>query len=373
MRTRSTVGALLVLAAPLSGQGATALYTHWNALTGFEFQRYGFAQGLGISSASQWSLPLVIVAPLGRQMSLDLTTHYAHSEVTDSAGASQVVSGPTDTQLRLLYTVGRDRAVASLSVNLPTGKRSFPLSQFSVSSAIGSNFLSFPVGSLGTSFGVTGGLAYAVPAGRWNVGLAGSVRYQGTYEPIQDSALTLSYNPGLEGRLRVGADRVIGQRARLVLGLTYSSFSTDQFSGGGFTGQFFNPGSRFIGEVAYGYSWGRTSLSLGAWDLYRLAGDSGATNPDTKENVLNGELRLGRQLSPRLVIEPLVGYRQWNPAGHLGGRLYTFGVNGRFGLSDRLSGVLTARFGPGWAYNAVLNRRADVSAAGLSVFLRYQR
>jgi hypothetical protein len=372
MRTRSTLGALLLLAGTLSAQGATALYTRWNALTGFEFQRYGFSQGLGIQSASQWSLPLVIVAPLGRQMSLDLTTHYAHSQVTDSAGASQTVSGLTDTQLRLLYTVGRDRAVASLSLNLPTGKRSFPLSQFGVSSAIGSNFLSFPVGSLGTSFGVTGGLAYAVPAGRWNVGLAGSVRYQGNYEPIQDSALTLSYNPGLEGRLRFGADRVVGERARLVLGLTYSTFSTDQFSGGGFTGQVFNPGSRFIGEVGYGYTWGRTTLTVGAWDIYRMAGDSGAKNPDTKENVLNAELRLGRQLSPRLVIEPLVSYRQWSPSNYLGGRLYTFGVNGRLGLNDRLSGVVNARFGSGWAYNGVLNRRADVSASGVSVFLRYQ-
>jgi len=368
MRTRTTLGALLILAGPLSAQGATALYTRWNALSGFEFQRYGLSQGLGIQSASQWSVPLVIVAPLGRQMSLDLTTHFAHSQITDSAGASQAVSGLTDTQLRLLYTVGRDRAVASLSLNLPTGKRSFPLTQFGVSSAIGSNFLSFPVGSLGTSFGITGGLAYAVPAGRWNVGLAGSVRYQGNYEPIQDSALTLSYNPGLEGRLRVGADRVIGQRARIVLGFTYSSFSTDQFSGGGFSGQYFNPGSRFIGEAGYGYSWGRTTLSVSAWDLYRLAGDnSGAKNPDTKENVLNAELRFGRQLSPRLVIEPLVGFRQWNPGGHLGGRLYTFGMNSRFGLTDRLSGVVSARFGPGWA------GPVDVSAAGVSVFLRYQR
>jgi hypothetical protein len=367
MRTRSMLGALGLLAGPLSAQGATALYTRWNALTGFEFQRYGFSQ-VGISSATQWSFPVVVVAPLGRQMSLDLTTHVAHSEITDSTGASQSIGGLTDTQLRLLYTVGRDRAVASLSLNLPTGKRSFPLTQFGVSSALGSNFLSFPVGSLGTSFGVTGGIAYAVPAGRWNVGLAGSVRYQGNYDPIQDSALTLSYNPGLEGRLRVGADRVIGQRARLVLGFTYSTFSTDQFSGGGFTGQVFNPGSRFIGEMGYGYSWGRTTFTMGAWDLYRLAGDSGATkNPDTEENVLNLELRLGRQLSPKLMIEPLVGFRQWNPAGNLTGRLYTFGANGRFGLSDRVSGVISARFGSGWA------GAANVTATGLSVYLRYQQ
>src|SRR5512142_3409211 len=125
MRIRLTLGALFMLAAPLWSQGATALYSRWNALSGFEFQRYGFGQGLTVQSASQWSLPLVVVAPLGRQMSLDVTTHLAHSQITDSAGATADVRGLTDTPRRLLYTVGRDRAVASLSVNLPTGKNSF--------------------------------------------------------------------------------------------------------------------------------------------------------------------------------------------------------------------------------------------------------
>lgn len=374
MRMRLMLGAMLSLAAPLSAQGATALYSRWNALSGFEFQRYGFGRGLAVGSASQWSLPLVVVAPLGRQMSLDLTTHLAQSRVTDSAGTTTDFTGLTDTQLRLLYTVGRDRAVASLSLNLPTGKHSFSSTQFGVSSAMSSNFLSFPVSSLGTSFGVTGGVAYAVPAGAWNLGLAGSVRYQANYQPVSDSLATLSYSPGLEGRLRVGADRLIGQRARLLLGLTYSSFSTDQFSGGALVTGWFNPGSRFIGDFGYAYNWGRTTLTLGAWDFYRLAGNSSADTAtiDTKENVFNVELRLARQLSGRLVLEPLVGLRLWSPVNYRGGTLYTFGLTSRLGFNDRLSGIASARLGPGRVYDPT-GARADVTAAGLSVFLRYQQ
>lgn len=368
MRIRLTLGAVLTLAAPLWSQSATALYTRWNALSGFEFQRYGFAQGLVVKSASQWSLPLVVVAPLGRRMSLDLTTHLAHSAVTDSAGGSVDFTGLTDTQLRLLYTVGRDRAVASLSLNLPTGKRSFSATQFGVSSAVGSNFLSFPVSNLGTSFGITGGLAYAVPAGGWNVGVAGSVRYQSSYKPLSDSSATLSYDPGLESRLRIGADRLIGQRGRMLLGFTYSSFSTDQFSGGALVNGWFNPGSRLIGDFGYAYTWGRTTLTLGAWNFYRLAGRSSADTSafgktDNNENIFNTELRLARQLSPRVVVEPLVGYRDWN----LGGHLFSFGLNGRFGLSDSFSGVASARVSPG-SVDGI-----GVTGLGLSLLLRYQR
>lgn len=367
MRIRLTVGAALTLATPLWSQGATALYSRWNALSGFEFQRYGFAQGLGVQNASQWSLPLVVVAPLGRQMSLDLTTHLAYSQITDSGGARADFTGLTDTQLRLLYTVGRDRAVASISMNLPTGQNSFSLRQFVVPSAVGSNFLSFPVSNLGTSFGITGGLAYAVPAGAWNVGLAGSVRYQSTYKPLSDSSATLSYDPGLESRLRIGADRLLGQRGRLLLGVTYSSFSTDQFSGGGLGNGAFNPGSRLIGDFGYAYTWGKSTLTLSAWDFYRRAGSSSDTSAigttDNSENIFNTELRLARQVSPRVAVEPLVGYRYWS----LGGRLFSFGLNGRFGLSDSFSGIASARISPGSVDGT------GVTGLGLSLLLRYQR
>jgi hypothetical protein len=371
MRTPFALVAMISLATPLAGQGASALYTRWNGLSGFEFQTYHFSAGLGVQDATQWSVPLVVVAPLGRQMSLDLTTHLAHSEVK-GASSSVSFSGLTDTQLRLLYTLGRDRAVASLSFNLPTGARSVSTSQFQVASAIGSNFLAFPVSNLGTAFGVTGGAAYATQAGGWSVGVAGSLRYLGSYEPFTDQSI--SYNPGLEGRLRAGADRLIGQRSRLLVGLTFSNFSTDQFSGtGSLVSGNYRPGSRFIGDLGYAYTWGRMTLAFAAWDFYRLAGrTNGATSPETKENIFNAELRVGRQMTPKLVLEPLVAFRQWSPADYRGGRLVTFGLNGRVGISDQWSAQASARLGPGWVSEPGRGR-ADVTAAGISVFLRYQR
>lgn len=373
MRLRFGIGAVaLALTGPtlVAAQGTNALYPSASGLSGFEFQRYGFDQGYQVQNATQWSIPFVVVAPLGRQASFDLTTHFAHTEVTTTG--SQSLSGLTDTQLRLLYTIGRQRAVASLSLNLPTGKHSFSTTQFPLSTAISSNYLSFPVSSMGSGFGVTTGLAYAAPAGSWNIGLAGSVRYQTSYKPFVGD--TFKYNPGLEGRLRLGADRLIGERGRVLFGLTYSSFSTDQFSGtGSFVSGWYNPGSRVITDLGYAYGWGRTTLTLGVWDYYRLAGTAnGATSSDTKENIFNSEIRLSRQLSPRFALEPSVGFRQWNPGDIRGGRLWTFGANARFGLSDQFSGIASARIGTGWVTDQVAGR-SDVSATGFTLYLRYQR
>jgi len=368
MRLRIVLAAAgLAVAAPLGAQGNTALYSDWSGLGGFEYQRYGFDKGYSVQSGSQWSIPLVLVAPLGRHASVDLTTRVAHTEVTDSA--SLVHSGFTDTQLRLLYTIGAQRAIASVSVNLPTGQHSFPSDTFRVASSVSSPYLTFPANNLGSGFGVTTGLAYATPAGSWNLGLAGSLRIQASYRPFTDE--NMEYKPGLEGRLRVGADRLISERGRLVLGLTFSTFSTDEFSGTNAQGPF-NPGSRFIGEAGYAYGWGRTTLTVGAWDYYRLAGSSDTiTLNDTKENVFNAEIRLAHQLSPRFAIEPVAGLRQWSPADYRGGRLYSFGANARFGLSDRWSGVVSGRFGTGWIYT-VATGHSGVTATGLSLYLRYQ-
>ncbi len=369
MRIRCVL-VVAALASPLAAQGNTALYSNWSGLGGFDFQRYGFAKGYVVQSGSQWSLPLVLVAPLGSHASVDLTTHYAHTEVTDTATLTH--SGLTDTQLRLLYTIGAQRAVASVSINLPTGTNSFPRSSFHVASAVSSTYLSFPVNNLGSGFGVTTGLAYAAPAGSWNIGLAGSVRAQANYHPFSDDSL--NYKPGLEGRLRLGADRLIGERGRVLLGMTFSTFSTDEFTGSSSSlQQPFNPGSRFIGDFGYAYAWGRTTLTLGAWDYYRLAGSSaGASVPGSKENVFNTEVRLARQLSPRFALEPSVAFRQWSPDSVRGGRLWSFGTNIRFGLSDRFSGIASARIGTGWIFDHVAGR-SDVTATGLSLYLRYQR
>jgi hypothetical protein len=124
--------------------------------------------------------------------------------------------------------------------------------------------------------------------------------------------------------------------------------------------------------VGYTYSWGRTAISVMAWDFYRMAGSAnGASAPDTKENIANAELHVSHQFSPRLALEPLVGFRQWNPADHRGGRLATFGLNGRVGLGDRVSVIASVRGGTGWVYEPSRGR-ADVTGAGASVLLRYQ-
>jgi hypothetical protein len=359
-------------AAPLFGQASDALYARFTALSGWEARSYSFDPGIETKAASQWTIPVVVVAPLGRKASVDLTTHYVSGRVDTYSGGLATLSGFTDTQVRFLYTVNRDRLVGTLSFNLPTGNHSLSPSEFEVAAALGSNYLSFPVANVGTALGMTGGLAYAERLGAWNVGVSSSLRYLATYQPFAND--TLSYKPGLEGRIRAGADRLIGQASRLLVGLTVSTFSTDTYSGSsGLLGGWYSPGTRVIGELGFVRVVGRSTVSFSAWDYYRPAGLTNAgSNPDTKENVLNGELRVTYPVSPRVQLEPMVAFRQWSPADYRGGRLKSGGVLARAALTDRLSTTIAGRYDGGW----ILARGhgfAFLQGYGASVFLRYER
>lgn len=359
----------VLCAASLAAQGSDAVYGRINALSGFEVRGFNFDAGLGVKRVSQWHVPLAFVVPVGRRLSVDVSASYVRSSLTTTSGTTETITGLTDTQVRLLYTLQRDRLAASLLFNLPTGQHSVSPSQFAVSAAVGSSFLSFPVSGLGTAFGATGGLAWAARAGAWNVGLAGSVRYLGSYEPFVDSAAT--YSPPMEGRLRAGVDRLVGMRTRILVGLTGSTFSTDE--GAGLATGSRKPGTRVVADLALVQVVGRTTFTLAAWDYHRVAGSSNATTADsTQENVLNVELRASVRAGRRVQVAPLVAFRQYNPAGYRGGRLYSGGATISLGVSDRLSAQVGGRFDSGWVYEAG-SGFANLTGYGASILVRLQQ
>ncbi|HEY6854141.1 MAG TPA: hypothetical protein VI139_07835, partial [Gemmatimonadales bacterium] len=161
---------------------------------------------------------------------------------------------------------------------------------------------------------------------------------------------------------------------RMMLGLSASTFSTDQFTGTGtINSSRYAPGLRFIGDAGYARVFGRATLHVAAWDYLRTAGDTnGTSSPDTRENVFNLEARWTWPATPRLQLEPLASFRQWSPADYRGGRLYTAGVAAHYGVSDRFAATFEGRYSQGWVYSRG-HGFATLDGAYLRLFLRYDR
>ncbi len=339
MRTSTTAALAALLSVLPRALGAQQnLYPEGSVVGGVEARQYSFGSGAGghfvVDRIRQIAVPLGAVVPIGKRFSFDVGSSYAVTTVRDSAGGSQSFSGLTDAQIRGSYVFGNDALVASVMVNLPTGNETTTLSKFGITSAASSNFLLFPVNSYGSGFSVTPGLAAATTAGSWNLGLAGSVRLSAKYNPFSDQS-AVSYKPGLETRIRAGADRLVGS-SRFSLGFTFSTFSNDQLRGGGFGNGVYDPGNRFLVDASLQAAAGSGTISFYAWDYYRTASNSTSSTTSNRENVLtlgsSGSFPLGAKVS----VEPLAEARIWSPKVG-SGTLFGAGASLRLELSPRIA------------------------------------
>jgi hypothetical protein len=341
MRARRLLPALAVAALlPATMLAQSAPVGSTTGYGGVEVRGLSFQSGLGIKSVTQIAVPIGAVWQAGSRLAFDFGGRYATVTRKDEAGGSASVSGLTDIQARGIYQVVPDVAVLSVSVNLPTGKAKLTPAQLPVANVIASDMIPFPVANFASGFNLTTGLALAVPVSGWAVGLAGSYRANGSFTPIADTgAAGQSYKAGGEVRVRLGADRIIGQ-SRVSLGLTYSSFGEDDFG----SSPLFQSGKRLISQASWSFPIGNLGLAVYAWDLYRAAGSVVTTQTSTeKRNVLTLGTMASVQLG-RSVLRPQIEFRNYTTglcAGRVsdqlcaGGKLVSLGARLQLPVGER--------------------------------------
>lgn len=358
----------LCVAAPAAAQG-NGFYDGKTVGTGLQFKTYSFGDGAQFEKASQFAIPVALVYPVSSRLSLDVGTSYAMTSTTTVTDGAHSVSGLTDVQLRSAYTLGRDLAVLSLVVNLPTGIK-FDSADAITAGAAASNFLLFPVNSYANGLSVTGGAGVAKKLGDWGVGLAGSFRWSGKYSPYTGSLSTLSYEPGLEGKVRLGADRDLGQ-GRIRVGLTYSTFGDDTYGAGTGADTKYSPGNRFIAEGGYSWPGLGGTMSAYVWNYHRSAGAADTLTVSNGENILSAGLVARRPMGANATFEPALEGRSWSyNKGAGGGKVVGLVAAMRRRLNDQLSVVPSARVEFG-TLDLVGGGSASLTGFGASVFLRY--
>lgn len=325
---------VLVASAPAGLAAQSPIYPSATGGIGPDALVVSFGQGLGLSSASQTVFRVFGGVPVGRRLFVDASGNYALTTLKASDGTRVDLSGWTDTQLRASYTVGRDRLVASLLVNVPSGTEQVTTDQVPLLRSIAQNFLPFPVSSYGAGAGLTGALALAQQFGSWSVGAAGSIRYLASYSPYADVSDT--YAPGLESRVRVGARRMFGERTGVALAVTFSTFGSDEFSG--VQNYTYRSGDRLVLEGTVSRQVGRTTARLFGWGFLRAAGDSsGSGVPGAREHIVYGGLSWTLPLGARLRLSPGFDARSWRAADGASGELAELSVDARLRLGVRLA------------------------------------
>lgn len=342
---------------------------------GFELREYRFARTFSVRSIRQVAIPLGAAASFGR-LSTDIGWYWAATTLTQPDGGYRRVTGPTDTQWRVAYVLGRDAGVASVVVNLPTGRDRMSPADFDVLGTASSSFLAFPVNAYANGGSLTAALAGVLQAGAWNLGAAASLRANRTFTPVVDPvAGPLLYRPGVEGRLRLGADRLIGA-SRVAAGITLSGFRDDAYAGLGTVRGSYQPGRRWIGEITL------TGPLLGGmgtgsvWGYHRSPGDTAGVSIQNAERLAGISLAGSWVASAMVDLEPSLEVRYADlQAGD--GLLAGAGLGVRTRVARRSSVVGVVRWERGFLDiqsvaegGTVSVTRTGLTSWHLSVFLR---
>ncbi len=264
------------------------------------------------NTISEMVIPLFAFMPVTKILTLDIGTAFASAQVTSTSGGQSVkstISGLTDTQIRGTVNLGSDLVLLTAGVNVPTGRSAVTPAEQSAAGLIGNDFLMFPISSMGSGFGGTGGLAIAHPFGDWNLGAGFSVRHSMPFDPYQDAAGTkLRYTPGDETRTRIGVDHPYGT-GRASLGLTYSKFTDDKL-----VTSIYNTGDRLLAQGYVTSAMGRGDYVLSAWNLFRASGTQFDGTTSGKENITDVSASYGMPVGEAR-LEPGIDARTWMQQG----------------------------------------------------------
>lgn len=240
--------------APAAADAQRRLLGEWTVGSGFTVERYDFgatglaqgergtddAAGTRVLDATQWTLPVSVVVPLGERFTVDAATAFTNGSVTlaPAAGPGSTtarLSGLGDVRLRATGRLRGDAVVLTVGANLPTGIGSLDAEEVAALGVLAAPALGANLPAVGFGPGVTTGVVLSrVGAGwAWAGGLSYEVR--GRFSPVAALSAGLAtprFDPGNTVHLSLGTDGFLGESA-LSVALTGDFYTQDRLVAGG--------------------------------------------------------------------------------------------------------------------------------------------
>ncbi|MEW6753452.1 MAG: hypothetical protein AB1505_21085 [Candidatus Latescibacterota bacterium] len=250
----------------------------------------------GSPAIGEVSVPLALVYPVSRRLSLDLVTGSGSASLGEGAGS---LSGLTDTKVRASYILGDEAALVTVGISAPTGKTGLTQEEQAVSSALAQGALNFRAPNFGQGLDVSLGLAVARQVGETVLGVGAGYLRKGEFTPSAGGA---AYAPGSELSLTAGVDRRLrGGDGKLTVDAVYTLYGKDQQDGA----TVFAPGSKLLVQGLLALR-GR-GLEWRVHATGRLRGASERSQSGTTARITNGgQFEVGasllKEVSPRWAL-----------------------------------------------------------------------
>jgi hypothetical protein len=256
-----------------------------------------------VKRAWQITVPVGASVTVGR-LTFDASGSMASGRVRLEDGRTLELSGLTDVRFRGVARVIGDQLLLTVGLNAPVGATRLAGYEIDALGVLGSPALGFAAPTLGSGFGATAGVVYAMRAGSWAVAVGSSFERRSQYTPIEAQIAGVSsateLKPGNVVRLSVGLDRIVGQ-GRLSFLLAGDWFGESRIEvpapGGPPVDSRYKLGPQFSANVIWETgARGFRSLTVLLADRYRTryTGFDGAKTPHSDGNVLEAAVEAVR-------------------------------------------------------------------------------
>lgn len=190
-------------------------YTSWKKTTGDTE-----------ATLHQLVFPITGFVPLQDNLELHLfLANATHS--AEVPGEEFQLNGLGDLKLQMSKSFSNDQLLASIGLNLPTGKKSLDVEGEQIIYLLSNNYLDLPARGMGEGFGFNVLLGGAQASGNLQYGGGIIYEYKGTYEPYESSG---DYNPGDKFSINAGGD-LTGEKTVFSADIIYSLFTNDKIGG----------------------------------------------------------------------------------------------------------------------------------------------
>ena len=360
MKPRAWLVAVATLTVPAAA-GAQTLMPRVGAGASYESYRFSAADDIGFESISLLVLPAAARVAITPSVALDVSSAWASGTLVRADGSESMISGPTDTELRLEVGLGRGLLNLTAIALLPSGSESLSSEEADVAGAIAADVLPFAISNWGTGGGFGVSTAIARPIGSFAAGLSVGYVVAREFEPLEDEASR--YRPGNQLHIRAALDRTFGDAGKAAVVVTVQRFGGDEIDGS----NLFQTGDRYQAVGSYAFAAGATGngiVYLG-W-LHRDASEF------TQEDRLMPaqDLAFGgaglEMPAGRVLLKPSVDLRLLR-RGDGAGQGYTAGIGGTAEVPAgmfTLLPTLRGRFG-----NATLSDDVESGFTGFEVGL----
>jgi hypothetical protein len=198
-----------------------------SAGAGLHVQHFGFSDGAatGLRSVRLLTLPVAARVDVGGGVGVDLSSAWASGTLERAGGEQITLSGPTDTQLRVSWTVaGGWLTLAALGV-VASGADGFSSAESEMAGVVAADLLPFRISHWGSGGGAGASFSAVHASGPWGFGGGAGYLVRGSFEPVSDP--TFEYQPGNQLSLQGMVDRRVGAASRVSLSVSHYRHEDD--------------------------------------------------------------------------------------------------------------------------------------------------